>query len=43
MDSGPYETKYDTGGLSAGDKLTVEARVKDENGNEDSDSESKTL
>ena len=43
MGSGPYETKYDTAGKSAGEKLTIEAKVKDENGNEDSDSESVTL
>ena len=43
MSSGPYKTKYDTSDHSAGDKLNIEAKVKDESGNEDSDSKTVTL
>lgn len=43
MNSKPYKTSYDTSGNSAGDKLEIEADIKDDNGNTASDSTSVTL
>ena len=41
--SSPYETKYNTSGLSAGTKLEIGAKVEDRGGNSDSDSKTVTL
>jgi len=43
MSSGPYKTTYDTAGLLAGSKLTIKVEIKDDNGNNASDSESVSL